>query len=55
MVAPLFAVWLSSFVDKMSRTILPRIGREFRFDNKRVSILLELSYCGVKNLIDMHN
>lgn len=36
MVAPYFAVWLNSFVDKMSRTILPRIGREFRFDNKRM-------------------
>lgn len=37
MVAPYFAVWLNSFVDKLSRAILPRIGREFRFDNKRVS------------------
>lgn len=36
MVAPYFAVWLNSFIDKMSRTILPRIGREFRFDNKRM-------------------
>lgn len=36
MVAPYFAVWLNSFVDKLSRTILPRIGREFRFDNKRM-------------------
>ncbi|XP_055927795.1 uncharacterized protein LOC129959042 [Argiope bruennichi] len=36
MVAPYFAVWLNSFVDKMTRTILPRIGREFRFDNKRM-------------------
>ncbi|GIY35260.1 cinnamoyl-CoA reductase 1 [Caerostris darwini] len=36
MVAPYFAVWLSSCVDKTTRTILPRIGREFRFDNKRM-------------------
>lgn len=36
MVAPYFAVWLNSFIDKMSRAILPRIGREFRFDNKRM-------------------
>ncbi|KFM60178.1 putative uncharacterized oxidoreductase, partial [Stegodyphus mimosarum] len=43
MVAPYFAVWLNSCFDKMSRTILPRIGREFRFDNKRMREELGIS------------
>ncbi|XP_015915817.1 uncharacterized protein [Parasteatoda tepidariorum] len=35
-IAPYFAVWLNSFFDKTAKSILPRIGREFRFDNKRM-------------------
>lgn len=42
-VAPYFAVWLNSFFDKMTRTILPRIGREFRFDNKRMREVLGIT------------
>lgn len=53
MVAPYFAVWLNSFVDKMSRTILPRIGREFRFDNKRMKDELGITPCELnKTLLD---
>ncbi|XP_076311295.1 uncharacterized protein LOC143225542 isoform X2 [Tachypleus tridentatus] len=41
--APYFAVWLNSFINKSTRLLLPRIGREFKFDNSRMKEVLEIS------------
>ncbi|XP_076324284.1 uncharacterized protein LOC143232573 [Tachypleus tridentatus] len=40
--APYFAVWLNSFIDKSTRLLLPRIGREFKFDNSRMKEVLDI-------------
>ncbi|XP_067142568.1 uncharacterized protein [Centruroides vittatus] len=43
MMAPYIALWLNSFFDKSVRWLLPRVGREFKFDNKRMKEVLEIT------------
>lgn len=50
MAAPNVIVWLSSFYDKGAKLVVPRLSREFKYDNKRVStcimiLLLLLLQC----------
>ncbi|XP_076347262.1 uncharacterized protein LOC143245150 isoform X2 [Tachypleus tridentatus] len=41
--APYFALWLNSFIDKSIRPVLPRIGKEYKFDNTRMKEVLEIN------------
>ncbi|XP_022244340.1 cinnamoyl-CoA reductase 1-like isoform X2 [Limulus polyphemus] len=41
--APYFALWLNSFIDKSVRPVLPRIGKEYKFDNTRMKEVLEIN------------
>lgn len=36
-VAPNFLVWLNSFIDKKYKTVVSRLGKEYKFSNERVS------------------
>lgn len=38
--APNFVVWLSAFMDKTYKLVLSRLSREYKFDTKRVRILI---------------
>jgi len=41
--APNILVWLSSFVDKPVKLVVPRLGREYKFNNKRMVEVLGIT------------
>ncbi|RWS30614.1 putative uncharacterized oxidoreductase-like protein [Leptotrombidium deliense] len=56
MVAPNFFVWMSSLMDKTCRLVVPRLGREYKFENKRMQEILGITPTELeKTIIDTAN
>lgn len=52
-VAPNFFVWMSSFMDKTYKLVLPRLSRDFKYDTKRMTEVLGITPTEyVKTIVD---
>jgi len=55
-VAPNFLVWLNSFIDKKYKTVVSRLGKEYKFSNERLRTVLGITPIEIeKTVIDSAN
>jgi len=55
-VAPYFLVWLNSFIDRKFKTVVARLGKEYKFSNERMRNVLGITPVEIeKTIIDTAN